>query len=419
MDNGGLIGNYDGHAVPILVAYERAHKFTRHTMEFVMLREDTFSDCSDLSENSFVIAGDDLQGFCHILLKLNAFSETRLDQLTLAIEVFTERVAVLAAPYEKDDALIDGEGFLTGKCSIEATTSTTDDDLIHGGMPIVWKAPTKERALTLDEAISLGKKEFSLVSSPRVLKLLEPLHKLHSLHGVYIEGPIGDDHRTPLLRSMLGPPPSDLKMFDLLRSKFRDAMSTYDTGDQEAGSAKLKLTLDTLKDQMSTRENEWDGNAVIPQGSPYAGYTIRTAQREIEVQVLTKLAWELLESGTALHVHVARRYTDEILGDPNSYWQPPPKGNKAAMVFYLAAHVTEAQQKLKGRPRHSSLDSVVSLLRIALRHEPGNLMIKGKMQEKEDELRKFQSLQKERKDRDSIEDDFNFLGIGREGNTTQ
>ena len=166
VDDCGLVGKYDGHAVPILAAYERAHKFTRHTMEVVMLREDTLLDSSDLVENSFVIAGDDLEGFCHILLQLNPLSGTRLDQLTLAIEIFTERAAVIAGPYEKDDALIDSEGFLRGNCSIEATTSTKDDDLIPSKMPIVRRAPTEEGALTLDQAINPRKHATSVVSSP-------------------------------------------------------------------------------------------------------------------------------------------------------------------------------------------------------------------------------------------------------------
>ena len=328
VDDCGLVGNYDGHAVPILAAYERAHKFTRHTMEIVMLRDDTLLDSSDLIENSFVIAGDDLEGFCHILLKLNPLSGTRLDQLTLAIEIFTERADAIAGPYEKDDALIDGEGFLRGNCSIEATTSTKDDDLIPSKMPIVRRAPTEEGALTLDQAINPRKHATSVVSCPRGLKLLEPLHKLHSLHGVYIEGPIGDDDKTALRLSMLGLPPSDLEMFDVLLSKFKDAMSTYDTGDQEAGSVKLKLTLDTIKDQMSTRKRDWGGNDVIPQGAPYAGYTVRNAQRDIQEQVWTKLAWRFLEIWTKPHVRSATRFAHLILGRSKQLLAVPSKGKQ-------------------------------------------------------------------------------------------
>ena len=417
VDDCGLVGKYDGYSVPILAAYERAHKFTRHTMEFVMLREDTLSDGSDLVAHSFVITGDDLQGFCYILLRLNAFSRTRLDQVTLAIEVFSERDAAIAAPYEKDNALIDGEDPLRGNCSIEATTSTKDDDLIPSKMPIVWRAPTEEGALTLDQAINPRKHATSVFSSPRVLKLLEPLHKLHSLHGVYIEGPIGDDDKTALLFSMLGLPPSDLKMFDVLLSKFEDAMSTYDTGDQEAGSIKLELTLDTIKDQMSSRKRDWGGNDVIPQGAPYAGYTVRNAQRDIQVQVYTKLAWRFLEIWTTPHARAAKRFANMILGDrsdPNSYWQLPAKGNEAAMAFYLAAHATDAQGKLKDIPRLESLESVVRFLQLALQHEPGNLIVKQEMEKKEDELKLLKALQKGPKYFNFISDDLDFLNIDPE-----
>ena len=395
MDRVGLRENFNGYAIPILAAYERAHSFTRHTMEFVILHEDTLSDCADLSVNSFVIAGDDLQRFCHFLLRLNALSDMRLDRLTVAIEIFTERANAIAALYEKDDSLIDGEGLLRGNCSVEATTSIKDDDLIPSKMSIVRKARIKERALTLDQTISPGRPTISIDSSSRLQRLLKPLHELHSLHRVYIEGPIGDDYKTALLLSMLGPPPGDLKMFDVVLSKFKDAMSTYDTGDQEAGSAKLKLTLDTIKDQTSTRKRDWGGNAVIPQGGPYAGYTVWNAQRDIQVQIWTKLAWEFLKIRTTLHVCAAKKYASLILGDPsdpNGYWQFPPKGNKAAMAFYLAAHATDALGKVKDIPRLYSLECVVRLLRKGLRHEPGNLIMKGEMAEKEVEIKILQSL---------------------------
>ena len=301
-----LRGIFDRHSVPILATFERAHNFTRHTMNLVMFREDRPSERMRAYKNKFVIAGDDLKRFCYSLLMLNDLLRAKAKRLILAIEVFTERIAAIVAPYEKDDTLIDGEDLLRGNCSIEATTSTKDHDLIPSELSLVGKAPTEVRPPTLHQAVSANKHAASIVSSPRVMKLLEPLRKLHSLHGAYIKGPIRDDYRTALLRSLLGPPPGDLECFDELLTKFKDAMSTYDRGDQEAGLVKLKLTLDTLKDQMSARANDWSGHIVIPQGAPYAGYTVRNAQRDIEIQVWTKLAWKLLKIRTNPHVSVAQ-----------------------------------------------------------------------------------------------------------------
>lgn len=393
------VGDHIGQVVPILAANERARLFTRHTMEVAMLHKDSLSVGSDVTANSCVIAGDDLQGFCHVLLWMNKFPATRLDQLSLAIEVFPERVAAIAAPYEKDGALINGEGSLKGNCSIEATTSTKGENPVLTVMSDVRKTSIGESPLTLDQAISPGEPATSSVSSPRVLKLLKPLQTLHSLHGVHIKGPICDDYKSALLLNMLGPPPSELELFEILFSKFKDAISTYDTGDREAGSVKLKCALDFVKFQMSQRKLDGAGNAVVPQGAPYAGYTVREAQREILIEVWTKLAWIYLKIGTRPHVHLADRFANWILGDPrdpnNPYWSPP-KGNEAAMAFYLAAHTADAVRKFKHIRRLERLQRVLRLLRIGLAHEPDNPKLKEMMMEKEDELKNLESLQKER-----------------------
>ena len=396
----GLRGKIDGHGIPILATSERAHSFTRHTMELVMLRKGIPSQHLDMIVKIFIIAGDDLQRFCHSLLMLN----TSLNKLILAIEVFTERTAAIAAPYRRLRHMmtqIGDQGLLRGNCFIEATTSTKDDNSTPSQISPLGKTPIEEGPLTLHQTISPSEHANSVVSSPRVLKLLEPLRRLHSLHGVYIEGPIGDDHKIALQLSMLGPPPSGLELFDELLSKFKDAMSTYDRGDQEAGFVKLKLTLDTIGDQMIARDTDWSGDAVIPQGAPYAGYTVRSAQRDIEVQVWTKMAWKFLEIGTDPHVSVAQQFAHLILrkrSNPNSYWNSPPKGNKAAMAFYLAAHASEARGKLKGTLRFRSLEEVIKYLLAGLRHEPENPIMKRELEEKMDELKILQSLRKEPKD---------------------
>ena len=410
----GLRGKMDGHGIPILATSERAYSFTRHTMELVLLRKGVPSQHLDMIKRMFIIASDDLQSFCHSLLMLNT-SSGDLNKFILAIEVFTERTAAIAAPHQKLRQMmtqIDDQGLLRGNCFIEATTSTKDDNSTPSEISPVGKTPTEEGPLTLHQTISPSEHQTvspsehanSIVSSPRVLKLLEPLCKLHSLHGVYIEGPIGDDHKTALLLSMLGPPPSDLELLDELLSKFKDAMSTYDRGDQEAGMVKLKLTLDTIRDQMSARALDWSGDAVVPQGAPYAGYTVRGAQRDIEVQVWTIMAWKFLEIGTDPHVSVAQQFAHLILrkrSNPNSYWNSPPKGNKAAMAFYLAAHASEAQGKLKGTLRFRSLEEVIKYLLAGLRHEPENPIMKRELEEKMDELKMLRLLQKELKDRGS------------------
>ena len=382
------IGTFCGHRISILAAFQQAHKFRRHIMEFTMLQGYTPSDLFNLTENSIIIAGEDLPKFCHILLEIHAHWQGWLGQRTLAIEFFSERAAAIAVPYERNDAMIGGEGFLRGNRSIETTTSTKDHGLNHGGMPIVCKEPIGNVSLTPDQAINPGEQANSIVPSRRVLKLLEALHTLHSLHYAWVRGPIGNDHKTALLLSMGGPPPSDLEMFNILLRKFEDAMITYDAGDQEAGLIKLELTDDTITDQMSTRNEDWAGDTVIPRGGPYAGYTVRNAQRDIQVQVWTKMAWMYLEIG-GHHVCAARILAHLIIegpGDPSNYWDLPSVGNKAAMAFYLGAQACDAEGKLGYRPRVRCLREAVDYLRLGLLHEIDDLMLRKEMEEKRDKF---------------------------------
>ena len=290
--------------------------------------------------------------------------------------------------------MICGEGFLRGNRSIETTTSTKDHGLNHGGMPIACKEPIGNGSLTPDQAISPGEQATSIVPSRRVLKLLEALHTLHSLHYAWVKGPIGNDHKTALLTRMTGPPPSDLEMFNIVLRKFEDAMITYDAGDQEAGLIKLELTDDTITDQMSTRNEDWVGDTVIPKRGPYAGYHVRNAQRDIQVQVWTKMASMYLKIG-GHHVCAARTLAHLIIEgpwDPSSYWHLPPVGNKAAMAFYLGAQACDAQGKLGYRPRVRCLREAVDYIRVGLLHEIDDLMLRKEMEEKKDEFVKTLEL---------------------------
>ena len=375
--------------ISVLAAFGKAHKFTRHTMEFTMQQQDTlFSDRSDSITYTIVIAGEDLPEFCQILLEVHASREGWLDQQTLAVEFFSERTDAIAVRNKQNDAVFGGEGFLRGNRSIETTTSIKDHGLNHGGMPIACKEPIGNGPLTLHQAINPGEHASSIALSPRLLKLLKALHRLHSLHGARVEGPIGDDHKAALLLSMLGPPPSDLEMFAIVLSKFEDAMTTYNAGDQKAGLIKLELTDDTITQQMMTVSDDWAGDTIIPTGGPYAGHTVRKAQQEIQIQVWTKMAREYLEIG-GHQVCEARVLSYLIINgpsDPFYYWDSSPQGNNAAMAFYLGAQACDAQGKLGYKPRVGCLRDALDCIRMGLQHKPDDLTLRKEMEEKKDEL---------------------------------
>ena len=388
----------NGHAVPILATDYHAHSFTRHMMEIVMLREIAQPERGsfDAIDRSFVIAGDDLQSFCHTLLVMNRYEITHLDQMTLAIEVYTEGTAAVTVPFESGENPINGEGLVRGDISIENGKSTKGDALINNENLGNKKISIAGVAIMGSDAISLGNKTNSVVHSPRVLRLLAPLHKLHSLHGVYIEGSISDDYKTALLSSMLGPPPSDQAMFDVLLDRFEDAIRCYETGEQDAALAKVKLTQDTLKDQKYIRSKRWDGSALLSTG-PYAGYSVRDAERDIEVQVWTKLAWACLEVGDEPHILRANDYVSMItfgrLYKPNSYWSESQRKHKLAMTCYLEAHVDEAIGNIRYAHRARYISDAVHALQVGIQHESETPKLERKLRECRDELRRYRDME--------------------------
>lgn len=393
----GCESHRNGHTLPILAMSHHAHGFTRHMMEIVMLRENAQPkrNSFDTIDRSFVIAGDDLQRFCHILLLMNRYERTHLDQLTLAIEVYTEGAAAAIVPSESGETLIDGEGLVRGSILIENSKSTKGDALIKKENSGNEKITSAEVATMGSHAISPGNKTNSIVPSPRVLRLLAPLHQLHSLHGVYVEGPISDDYKTALLSSMLGPPPSDQVGFDVLLDQFEDAMRCYETGEQDVALAKVKLTQDILKDRKYIRRKDWDGSTLLSTG-PYAGYRVRDAEHDIEVQVWTMLAWAFLKVGDEPHVSRVKNYVRRItarLHESTSYWGESQWGHKLAMVCYLKAHVREAIGKIRYAHRARYILDAVHALQEGLQYEPGNPKLEGKLRECKEKLSLYKDME--------------------------
>ena len=331
--NTGL--SWNGYGVHTLATHGQAQQFSRHRMDIVMFREEIPLDEPEpqFTENCFVIAGEDLPRLCYTMILDELI---RLDDLTLAIEVYSENAAALAV----------GES---------------------------------------DES----------VNDPRMLGLLESLRGLHSLRGVHIEGSISDDLKTTLLIKMLGPPPSDLELFDQLLGQFQDATSTQEQGDQDVAFTKMKSTYDTLKDHAILRPHDWDGRTVIPAG-PYNGYTVRDAQRDIQIQVWMSLAWAYLQLMDDDHVWEAREYVWLLVGqrgDPNSYWSSPPMGHKAAMAFHLDAHVHRANASMYGSFDRYYFPEVVGSLEEGLRHEPGNPTLVRELKETKEEINMYQEIE--------------------------
>lgn len=77
---------------------------------------------------------------------------------------------------------------------------------------------------------------------------------------------MSDDYKIALLVRMLGPPPCDLEVFDLLHGMFEDTMCTYNTSTRDAAITKMISTLEAINDQNKIRPRSWRGSTVIPKG---------------------------------------------------------------------------------------------------------------------------------------------------------
>lgn len=352
----------------------------------------------DAVDRNFIIAGNDLQRFCHTLRVMNRYERYHLDQLTLVITVYTERAAAVVVPFESGRTSINVEGLMRGSFSIKDSQSIKRDALTKKEKenPGNVNIPSAEVAVWGDHAICLGNKTNSIGTNPRVLRLLAPLHRLHSLHGIYIEGSISDKYRTALLSSMLGPPPRDQAMFDVLFDQFEDAMRCYETDEPDAALAKLKLTQDTLKDQKYVGRNQDRDGSILLSTGPYAGHSVWDAEIDIEVQVWTKFAWVFLGIGDEPYISRAKINVSMILGRlyrPISFWSDPQLWHKLAMTFYLKAHVDEAIGKIGHAHRADHILDAVRDLKEGLQYEPGNPRLERKLQECKDELYKYEEME--------------------------
>lgn len=381
-----MCGNVEGHPVPVLASGEQAERFTRHTMDIVMLYENTQQDevWMDIAENCSILAGDDLPRFCHTTLVANRVWTLRLEDLTLAIEIYPQDSATSVLQFEEDETSKDGRRVVRDNVLTE-NSAIRNETRFYGRLASKEKASSEESTITRDHAIVLTQRRVNTSPSPHILRLLEPLSMLHSLHSVYIEGEMSDEYKKSLLLSMLGPPPSDLEDFDLLFGMFEDSMGTCNTSTRGAAITKMISTLDAINDLNKIRHRDWLGTTVIPNGR-YVGYTVQDAQEDIQYLVRTKLARAFLDNGNAF---IAECYVRFITGEPlkdGSYWTSPPMGHQVAMIFHLEAQIKVALGDIDSQTRVHYLEAIIHTLREGLRHEPGNLILERELKEKNDEL---------------------------------
>ena len=367
----------EGHAMTILASGKRAKTFSRHAVELVISRWDLRQRWKDTywNQDCFIIAGDDLPRLCHTLLVLNASEdlEIRLNQLALTIKVFGEDVTAPNLPRKAGLTLPSEKRSMAGETPSEDSSSKMAGESFLSDVSSKREAPNEEQFSKVCQATSHGKDTKTTHSSPRVLRLLEPLRELHSLYGLSIEGPIGEDYKSLLLHDMMGPPPTDEEMFGTLLRNFEDTLTADESGDPDSAFEKFKIALDTVNVQGKTRPEDWYGSAKIQTG-PYTGRTVDEADDDPQMQDPVR----------------ARDYVDLIIGlsgGTDFFFQMPPLGHDIATLFHLIARSCDMiNLHCRGVSHHTRLEDTAYYLKEGLRHEPGNPVLGEYLKHVQDEL---------------------------------
>lgn len=334
-------GMFD-YRLPILATHDCAKQITNHVMEIVLLRDylaygDEWTGIAwapevKYSENCFVVAADDLQRFCLVLLMDNQNPDRPLSKLVIAMEI----------SHDIDE------------------NDTADDD-------------TKSM-------------------SRQMCRLLEPFRSLHSLEAVHIEGPISKADKTAIIARMCRPNPSDEELFDRVLTTYEDAMTTYHTSYPSLAITKLKHTLDTMKEchYLSTtgpfdaptppwdacrdlKFNIWYSLAVAYLQNRNSCTDVEEAYYHVEALINTYLNdnWDFSNVSPMGH------------GVAMVFYQLAEVQN--------ARNDLQTHSSVVGSTH--DLRKVVGHLREGLRHEPGNQLLKQALKRKEEEVNNAEEVE--------------------------
>lgn len=357
MDTFGRNRAYD--TVPILASGDYAKGFARHAMEISMFRECASPydrrSCLGHAEHCFIMASDDLPVFGLILLLKNVNLDAQaLSGLTLTVEI----------RHDMDVSVIQGEAVTENRNNVEDEAYNKSE------------AKFQEKATTGGIIPKNRLQSNTKPTDHQIRRLLEPLRRLHSLEAVYIEGPVTEKYKAPLIASMCGPEPSDQDLFDAVLAMFEDAEITDETGDLSSAITKMKDTLDTMKDYKET------------QARSYKSSPLWNAREEMQFNLETNLGWASLEKKTHADVRDAEDIVKTLLWSyiAGSYAH---MAHDVAMVYYLWAIIWEALDAFGDHDstcRSSSLKLLITFIQEGLRHEPGNMMLEQQLRRREVEL---------------------------------
>ena len=344
-------GDYS-HWLPLPISFysSKVKACTRHVMEIDML------PCSSsVSRNlQFILAADELPLLCKRLLRTDTLYKGRIGMLqrmelwiivgdeVLNTPTYEESAECLNAA-TKNASASRGEG--PAKILRRAVVGSA-----YTGEETIWNG-IATGSETAREKIELSGPP-SLINTPRLRRLLEPLRALHSIGSSYIDAPISERYREVILKSLFRARPGSQDLFPILVSAYEEAMTTFRAGYFTLAVQQVRGTLDIWNESIYLCTP--NSSTKLATG-PFAGFMLQRALGIIRYDLYKALARAYLaDCADVQRVGAAKTLARRITASysRNDQWGLDP--HEQAMAHSLLDETRQALDQLrvhKDRPR--------------------------------------------------------------------
>ena len=356
-------GDY-GHLLPLPISFRssKVKACTRHVMEI-----DLVPCSSSVSRNlHFILAADELPLLCKRLVRTDALYKGRIGMLqrmelwiivgdeVLNTPTYEESAECLNAA-TKNASASRGEGpAKISKRAVVGSAYTGEETNLNG---------IARGSGTTGEKFKLSGPP-SLINTPRLRRLLEPLRALHSIGSSYIDAPISEQYREVIHKSLFRARPRSQDLFPILVSAYEEAMTTFRAGCFTLAVQQLRGTLDIWNELIDLYTP--NSSTKLATG-PFAGFTLQRALGLIRFDLFKSLArayWADCEG--AQRVGAARTLARRIIASysrKNQWGQEPHEQ-------VMACSLLEQLWVYHDRPRSEAPRAVYPAFTKALQYEP-------------------------------------------------
>ena len=394
----GFAANGDhGHLspLPIFSNGSKVQACTRHAMEI-----DLFPCSSSVWQERnlhFLLAADELPLLCRHLLWTDRIDTGRigiLQQTELWIIIGDE---VLNAPTYDESAECLNAATKNASASRGEGPAKISRKAVEGsgytGEETNWNGIARGSGTTGDKFKLSGPP--SLINTPRLRRLLEPLRALHSIGSSYIDGPISERYREAIQTSLFRSPPSLQDLFPILVSAYEEAMTTFRAGYFTLAVQQLRGALDIWNGL--TYMYTADSSTKLATG-PFAGLMLQQALGSIRYDLFKTLVRAyLIDCEDVQRKGAAKNLTRRIFASytRKDQWGRGP--HEKAMIMSLLVETLDALDQLgvhKDRPRSQVLQLVIAVLTKALQYDPTNTTWQQELERRQKEKAVAETLER-------------------------